>query len=296
MRHTIEKIMQVTVIHISMTLSNYFSDQLCFEQKIKEMVDSGDIMPTDTDKKNEEWESQEWQLQMNVLPKKIRSALIRFHVCTVLMRFYEFVVARQVLRVDRDVAMGAPVPVLRKIKWRHSSNSLQERAVAIMDRLTRDPFQASLRTLKILHRHKHANGRVILSTDRTEITTSCELAKRMFLTCMWANIIPFLAELSVQQGVLIYGYGAYYMAKHRRRKKRESAVTGGSKCEGEEDKHDKSVYALLLFFRSHHLTVARSASWLAASAGGAVGSVVLPGWGAVFGIQIGDAVAGALFD
>ena len=260
------------------------------------MVDSGDITPADADKKNEEWESQEWRLRMDALPKKIGSALIRFHACTALMRFYEFVAARHVLRVDRDVAMGAPVPASARSSGGDSSNFSQERAVAIMDRLTRDPFQASLRTSQILHKQEHANGRVISSTDGTEIPTSRELAKRMFSTCMWANIIPFLAELSVQQGVLIYGYGAYYMAKHRRRKKRESAVTGGSKCEGEEDKHDKSVYALLLFFRSHHLTVARSASWLAASAGGAVGSVVLPGWGAVFGIQIGDAVAGALFD
>ncbi len=260
------------------------------------MVDSGDITPADADKKNEEWESQEWRLRMDALPKKIGSALIRFHACTALMRFYEFVAARHVLRVDRDVAMGAPVPASARSSGGDSSNFSQERAVAIMDRLTRDPFQASLRTSQILHRQEHANGRVISSTDGTEIPTSRELAKRMFSTCMWANIIPFLAELSVQQGVLIYGYGAYYMAKHRRRKKRESAVTGGSECEGEEDKHDESVYALSLFFRSCHLTVARSASWLVASAGGAVGSVVLPGWGAVFGIQIGDAVAGALFD
>jgi hypothetical protein len=64
----------------------------------------------------------------------------------------------------------------------------------------------------------------------------------------------------------------------------------------EDDKHDEKAYALSLYFRSCHLTVARSASWLVASAGGAAGSVVLPGWGTVFGIQIGDAVAGALFE
>jgi len=42
----------------------------------------------------------------------------------------------------------------------------------------------------------------------------------MFSTCIWANIIPFLAELSVQQGVLIYGYVVYYLDKQKRRRRR----------------------------------------------------------------------------
>ncbi len=293
---TMEKTMRVTAINISTTLSNFFSDQLCFEQKIEEMVDSGDITPAKADEKNEEWESSEWRLRMDALPKKIKFALIRFHACTAIMRFYEFVVARHLLRVDGDVAMEAFVPASAGSSGGNSSGFSHEQAVAIMDKLTRDPFQASLRTSQILRKREHANGKVVSSTSGTEVQTSRELAKRMFSTCMWANIIPFLAELTVQQGVLIYGYGAYYMAKHRRRKKRESMEVGGSEWEGEEDKHDESAYALSLFFRSCHLTVARSASWLVASAGGAAGSVVLPGWGTVFGIQIGDAVAGALFD
>ena len=326
-----KKTVRVTAINISTTLSNYFSDQLCFEQKIEEMVDSGYITPTMADDKNEEWESSEWRLRMDMLPQKIGYALIRYHACTALMRFYEYVAARHVLRVAVDGG-GGDVATAHSTRsssvgggggggdyYNHSSNNVsqQERAVDIMDRLTRDPFQASLRTSQILRKQEHANGKVISSTDGcTEISTSRELARRMFSTCMWANVIPFLAELTVQQGVLIYGYGAYYTAKHRRRKKRESSSTereeeeaggggGSEECddeggwgggEEEEDKHDEKAYALSLYFRSCHLTVARSASWLVASAGGAAGSVVLPGWGTVFGIQIGDAVAGALFE
>ncbi|KAL3827032.1 hypothetical protein ACHAXA_007539 [Cyclostephanos tholiformis] len=286
--------LRVTTINISTTLSNYFSDQLCYEQKIEEMVDSGDITPVEADQKTEEWESQEWQLRMNALPKKIGHALIRFHSCTALMRFYELIMARYVLRVDGDVGRDLFVPGAATSKG-NSSNFSQERAIDIMDKLTRDPFQAALRTSQILHNQEHANGKVISSTNGTETTTSREIATRMFSTCIWANIIPFLAELTVQQGVLMYGYGAYYMAKHKRRKKHEAIEAGESKCD-ELDKHEEAAYALSLFFRSCHLTVARSASWLVASAGGAAGSVILPGWGTVLGIQIGDAFAGALFD
>ena len=39
-----------------------------------------------------------------------------------------------------------------------------------------------------------------------------------------------------------------------------------------------------------------SLSWISASAGGAIGSVIWPGWGTIFGIQVGDAVVGALID
>jgi hypothetical protein len=49
-------------------------------------------------------------------------------------------------------------------------------------------------------------------------------------------------------------------------------------------------------FRSTHLTVSRFFSWIAASAGGAAGSVFYPGWGAVLGNQIGDSLVGALLD
>ena len=49
-------------------------------------------------------------------------------------------------------------------------------------------------------------------------------------------------------------------------------------------------------FRSSRLSIARYISWISASAGGAIGSVIWPGWGTIFGIQVGDAVVGALID
>jgi hypothetical protein len=283
-------------------MSNYFSDQLSFEQKVEKEVDTGIITAREADKKNDEWESREWQVRKDALPQKIGFGLLRFHACTALMRFYEFVLARYVLRVTGGKGDNNNNEVIVLIE-RNSSSLSQEQAITIMDKLTRDPYRASIRTSQILHKSEHSPGKVISSSTKgTETSTNRELAKRMFTTCIWANIIPFLAELTVQQSVLIYGYGMYYMAKHKRKKRREDdagkVVVGESAVDecNEEDKHDDTAYALSLFFKSCHLSVSKGASWIVASAGGAVGSVLLPGWGTVFGIQVGDTVAGAIFD
>lgn len=313
---------RVTAINISTTLSNFFSDQMSSEQRLESMVDSGEITLHEAEKMNEEWENREWQLRIDALPKKVGWALLRFHACTALIRWYEFFMAQYVLRVDGDIRSaavleGSSTAASASIQSRggggggggsNSSPSIlsHEQGVTIMDKLTRDPFQASLRTSQLLHNQEHAPGKVI-SSNGTETSTSRELTKRMFSTCLWANIIPFLAELTVQQGVLIYGYGVYYVAKQKRiRKKREMADQGSNEevkeiqCTKEDEKDEnevnESAYALSLMFRSSRLSIARTMSWIAASGGGALGSVIYPGWGTVFGIQIGDTVVGALID
>ena len=282
---------RVTAINISSTLSTYFSDQLQFEQRNEQLADDGEITPYEADEMNEEWENREWQKRMDLLPRKIGIALIRFHACTALMRFYEFITGRYILCVDR-LENGS--------SGRESS---YEHSVDVMDKLTRDPFQASLRTSQLLHNQEHSPGKV-LSSDGKETSTSRELYKQMYSTCLWANVIPFLAELTVQYGVLLYGYGVYYMEKKKRRKERETSNDDGDnnddddeKCEEDDaESVDETAYALSILFRSTHLTVSRFFSWIAASAGGAAGSVIYPGWGAVLGNQIGDSLVGSLLD
>lgn len=296
--------MRVTAINISTTFSTFFSEQLNEEQRVESMADSGQITTREADEMNEEWERREWRLRMDALPQKIGWALARFHACTALMRFYEFLVARCVLRVDGPPEIRGGVNTPRAAM----GGMTQDRAVEVMDKLTRDPYQASLRTSQLLHHQEHSPGRVVSSKDGTETSTSSEVMRRMYSTCIWANIIPFLAELTVQQLVLAYGYGVYYLAKKKRRERKEEEcdnVPGGrdkedynSKTQTERDNDyvSESAYALSMMFQSSRLTVARSMSWIAASAGGAVGSAIYPGWGAVFGIQIGDSVVGALID
>ena len=288
-------------------MSKFFSDQLNSEQQIESRVDSGEITTRQADELNEEWENREWQVRMDALPKKIGWAILRFHASTAIMRFYEFVMARYVVKVDGGSIMDHSVTSASSpaSSTMNSNNSLsQERAITIMDKLTRDTFQASKRTSQLLHNQEHAPGKVISSTDGIETSTNRELAKQMFSTCLWANIIPFLAELTVQQGVLIYGYGVYYLAKQKRRKKREGeqmqadGEEDANECEEVEDDDDisESAYALSLMFRSSRLSIARCMSWISASMGGSLGSVVYPGWGTMFGTQIGDALIGALLD
>lgn len=291
---------RVTAINISTTMSTFFSDQLSSEQRNEERVDAGEITPGEADLMNEGWEEREWKLRQDALPKKIGWAVLRFHAVTALMRFYELVMARHVLKVD-----GGAIEASGVGNTNNNSIVAHDQAITIMDNLTRDPFQASKRTSQLLHNQEHSPGKVI-SSDGIETSTSREVANRMFSTCLWANIIPFLADLTVQQGVLIYGYGIYYMAKRRRRKAREEgkveeeddAINPAAECKNGDDDDDisDSAYALSLMFRSSRLISAKSMSWIAASAGGAVGSVIYPGWGAVFGNQIGDTIVGALID
>lgn len=310
---------RVTAINISTTLSSFFTDQLKSEQDNEAMVESGKISPGDADEMNTEWEDREWNMRIAALPRKVGRALLRYHACTALMRLYEHAMARHVLRLDGGGDMGgggnggggvggggSAVAVVGS----SSSSVGHDAAVAIMDKLTRDPYRASLRTAQLVRGREHSPGRVVSSSDGAgggiETSTSRELTRRMFSTCLWANVVPFLAELTVQQGVLIYGYGVYYMAKKRRIRERGMGG-GGSQCkEGDDDGGHppvkgeeaigESAYALSLMVQSSRLTFARIMSWIAASAGGAIGCVVYPGWGTVFGIQIGDTVVGALID
>lgn len=164
-----------------------------------------------------------------------------------------------------------------------------EKATTMLDKLTRDTFRASLRTSQLLRNRECSPGKVI-SSNGTETSTSRELTKTMFSTCLWANIIPFFAELTVQQLVLAYGYGINYIAREKRNKERRALN------QEEDDPISESAYVLSLMIRSSRLTIARSMSWIIASTGGAIGSVVCPGWGTVFGVQIGDTVVGSLID
>jgi hypothetical protein len=205
------------------------------------------------------------------------------------MRIYETVLGRYILKIDGDKGCFDAMS--------NNSESVNSDAIAIMDKLTRDPYQASKRTSQLLLNEEHSPGKVI-STNGVETSTRRELMSRMFSSCLWANIIPFLAELTVQQGVLFYGYCIYYMEKKRKKKERHDILQreNGENRSDEEDGEciDESAYALSMLLRSSHLTIARSMSWIAASAGGALGAIIWPGWGTVFGIQFGDTIIGSL--
>ena len=161
-----------------------------------------------------------------------------------------------------------------------------------------------------------------------EVTSKMELGKQMFYTCFYANAIPFLSDLTVQQSILLFGYYKFFVTKERERKLKklkeaqsnyeELKLKEGKEGRGvEEDDDDKEeeekeeeeslalerqtnddagIFLYSFFKRSAQITFTRAIGLVAASFGGALGSVIYPGWGTVFGTQMGDAAVGVLFD
>ena len=267
---------RISLINVSSTLSAYFSDSLNHEQSVDDMVDRGELSQNAADRLNEDWESREWKTRMGALPKKVCFALARYHSCTLIMRFYEFICGRLILKVDGN-----------------GKGSNNDRAIDVMDKLTRDTYQASLRTSQLLKNQEVLPGKVV--ANGTEVSTSRELGRRMFSTCLWSNIIPFLAELTVQQSLLLYEYGMYY-TNSKKRIKRSSDSDDDKESSANEEAISESAYALTIAIQSTRLSVARGISFVVASFGGAVGTILLPGWGAVFGIQLGDSFVNSLLD
>ena len=239
-------------------------------------MDKGELSQHAADRLNEDWESREWKTRMDALPKKVCYALARYHSCTLIMRFYEFICGRLILKIDG-----------------YGAGSNNERAIDVMDKLTRDTYKASIRTSQLLKNQEVLPGKVI-SADGTEVSTSRELGRQMFSTCLWSNIIPFLAELTVQQSLLIYEYGMYYMSAKKRIKR--ASQSDDKECSADEKAISESGYALSIAIQSTRLSVSRGISFVVASFGGAFGTILLPGWGAVFGIQLGDSFVNALLE
>jgi len=80
----------------------------------------------------------------------------------------------------------------------------------VMDKLTMDSFKSAIRKSRVdVHGElKHEEG----------------YGRDMFQTCLYSNLISFLADYTVQQGILAYGYYVYF--KRERRIKRLDLIEG----------------------------------------------------------------------
>lgn len=132
----------------------------------------------------------------------------------------------------------------------------------ILDKLTLDVFKSGKRTSKA---HAQEPGQV---------------TKSMFTTCLWANAILYLADFSVHEILLTVGY--YRMKRSRRVQQREEK--------------EEQVDTTSLAKKSASLAVSRTIGWVAASAGGAVGTVLYPGWGTLLGVNMGDSVVASILE
>jgi hypothetical protein len=145
----------------------------------------------------------------------------------------------------------------------------------LLDRLTMDTFEAARR----LSAAEQKSGR--------------ELASAVFSTCWRANLISYLADYSVHQIILLFGYYAYVRDQRRQRLllKKNDLV---------EDEDERALQAGTLLLsaikNSTLLALSRSVGLLFSSLGGAFGSLFAPAWGSLAGAQLGDALALAASD
>lgn len=135
-----------------------------------------------------------------------------------------------------------------------------------LDTLTIDTFECAKRTAK--------------TDEGSKLFTS------MLTTCWKANTISFLADYSVHQLILAYGYYIYIKEKRRRIK------------QGTSSAEDLKMGSLTLSFihKSSLLAFSRGVSLCFSSVGGAVGTTFWPGWGTLAGTNLGDSISLSLVD
>jgi hypothetical protein len=144
----------------------------------------------------------------------------------------------------------------------YESIAAQRYDKVILDKLTMDPFFAAQ---KLTSKGNNDNQLV---------------AREMFHTSLWANLISFMADYSVHQVILCYGYYIYV----RERRKRD----------GEEEEGMNGAIVTSLLTKSMRLLVSRAVGLAASSTGGAIGTVMWPGWGTLLCSNMGEGAAGVV--
>lgn len=116
-----------------------------------------------------------------------------------------------------------------------------------------------------------------------------EVGKQMFSVCLSGNLIAFLADYSVHQLILGYGYYSHIRARRKRRQERieKEGSSQDSERDGEEDEEGHPILK-----QSTSLMLSRSLGLVCTACGGAVGSMLMPGWGTLLGSNMGDSVGG----
>jgi len=135
-----------------------------------------------------------------------------------------------------------------------------------IDKLTKDIFNSAIR------KHERFG-------DRNRTYDKNKMMWKMFNTCLWANSISFLADLTVQ---LLIHFCRYYLYS----KKKERLL------EYQPNQHviEYKSNRWLFWFKFLRISISRTFSFMTACVGGAIGSSLHPGWGTLLGVQIGDSI------
>lgn len=150
--------------------------------------------------------------------------------------------------------------------------------MVVVDKLTMDPFFASKKIVAAEQNKKDADNAFV--------------AREMFYTTFWANLISFMADYSVHQVIICYGYYMYV------RRKRQQAAKDSSRSSEKEDDAGAFDAAILtsLLRKSTQLFVSRTFGLVCSAAGGAVGTLWWPGWGTVLLSNMGEGAAAVVMD
>lgn len=143
----------------------------------------------------------------------------------------------------------------------------------MLDKLTMDPFYASRR----------------LASKETKSNST--VAREMFYTTFWGNLVAFLSDYTVHQIIVCYGYYRYYQ-------KRKLELDNSTSSNTKDDSSEVPEGAILASFlrKSTQLFVARSFALICTSVGGSIGTVWWPGWGTLLMSNMGEGVAGVVMD
>lgn len=155
--------------------------------------------------------------------------------------------------------------------------------VITVDKLTMDPC---------------ARAKMIAAKSSSSKSDSnqTEIAKEMFHTTFWGHLIAFLADYSVHQVILCYGY--YVYVRERRKRKSSSGNKrddGGVSNNDSEEGLDGAILTSMLK-KSTQLMLNRGIGLMCSSVGGAVGSVLWPGTGTLLFSSMGEGAASVVMD
>jgi hypothetical protein len=125
----------------------------------------------------------------------------------------------------------------------------------------------------MLRLNQHPPRRAIAIAERE--SDRLQVGMEVFVASLWANIIFFVANYTAEQ---IGVFWDYY---------RKQAQARSRQVPYSADKKEKDV-AFLLLNKSWSLLVGNARRLFYSAVGAGLGSIVLPGWGTLFGIGIGD--------
>ncbi|GKY93282.1 hypothetical protein MPSEU_000295700 [Mayamaea pseudoterrestris] len=232
--------MRIVIMQGSTILTQYMNDQLKEDMRRDELVAYGKLSQLEADEEAAQWSDQEWKKRWESFPRKLTTAMAKYHCVILLMRLYERIAEKYVDKYTLD-------------SW------------------TLDTFNFAQRAEK-----SGKKGR--------------ELGRTVFKASIKASFISYLADFSVHEVILLYGYYVFIQEQRRRNKKKLQPSSE------EEIVAQGLTITLTLVKNSTLLLISRTIGLFMSSLGSAVGSCITPGWGTLLGANLGDGLAMAISD